>query len=257
VAAPDEPPAASLSSEQQPATVVCGQCGATPLLGPYCHDCGQKVEGRLSLPSILQSLSEQVARLDFALLRTLRDVTLHPGRTARAYLSGRRRQYTNPVAYAFLTGTGYALVLGLVPFQSVGAAGQYSALIDAVGPVVPYVLVLALLPVAALQRWVFWRAGLTTAECYVFLLFVWSQLFILGSLLILSGSYDTMAGLVVAGLLTVAFHSWAFLEFYDIGRPSAILASLGAFLLTQVLGLALAMLVRSIFAVLTSRGDGV
>ena len=254
---PDEPPSPSLSSTPGSAIVACAQCGAAPLFGPYCHGCGQRIEGRLSFTSIFQSLRDQVLRLDFALLRTLRDVTLHPGRSVRAYLSGRRRQYTSPVAYAFLTSTGYALVLGLVPFEPIGFAGQYSALIDAVGPVVPYVIILALLPIAALQRWAFAREGLTTAECYVFLLFVWSQLFLLGSLLILTGSYDTMPGLVVGGLLTVGFHSWAFLEFYDSGRLTAILASLAAFLLIQVLGISLAMLARSILSALTSMGDGV
>ena len=235
----------------------CASCGAEPLVGPFCHSCGQRIPLRLSFRSIAADLKDQLARLDVPLVRTMLHLSVHPGRTARAYIAGQRRKYSTPVFYAFVTSTTYALVLGIVPFELEGIGGRYSALVGALRPAIPYLLLIALLPSAILQRWIFRRHSLNIAECYAFLLFTWSQMFVISTVAVLTGTYDTAIGLLLTAAIAIAFHTWAFLEFYRSSIGTAVAVSIAVFAVTEVIGIGLGVAGLAIWRELPFASGGV
>jgi hypothetical protein len=90
----------------------CRNCGA-PLQGPYCHECGQRVDDRLvPVQQLVAQAVEDVLQLDVRLVRTLRAL-LRPGVLTVAYLAGRREQYVPPLRLLLISGFVLLLALGL------------------------------------------------------------------------------------------------------------------------------------------------
>jgi hypothetical protein len=107
----------------------CGNCG-TPLLGAWCHACGQKRVGQAErrLPHLLGQFFEALTDLDSRFWRTLRALMLQPGRLSRDYLDGRRARWMPPMTLFLLATVAYFLAPGLTDFQL-----PFSAQVD--GPV--------------------------------------------------------------------------------------------------------------------------
>jgi hypothetical protein len=74
----------------------CDNC-ETPLVGAYCHICGQHAHNPLrSFRHAVEDVFESFWHLDGRIFRTLRDL-LVPGRVAKNYLDGRRVAYVPPL----------------------------------------------------------------------------------------------------------------------------------------------------------------
>lgn len=69
---------------------------------------------RLRSRDVVSSFFNDVLELDLPILRTIIDMTLRPGRLCRAYLSGYRRRFSNPMRYAFLMAAVMALVYAVM-----------------------------------------------------------------------------------------------------------------------------------------------
>lgn len=81
-------------NEHQPAR--CDNC-ETPLVGAYCHICGQHAHNPLrSFAHAVEDVFESFWHLDGRIFRTLRDL-LFPGRLAANYLGGQRVAYLPPL----------------------------------------------------------------------------------------------------------------------------------------------------------------
>lgn len=182
----------------------------------------------------------QMVQLDSALVRTFTQLCIHPGYVARNYIAGRRLAFSNPITYAVLTATIYAVTLNFVTFDPQSSVAFYTKFILKLGSLVPYLILLVLGPVAGLQRWLFrHRTGYNTAECYVFLLFMYAQLFVWSTIVVLSGVYDTSVGLAVAAIVALGFLSWGLKEFHSIRIHVALATSVVVFGLSELLGMGL------------------
>lgn len=74
----------------------CDNC-ETPLVGAYCHLCGQHAHNPLrSFRHAVEDVFESFWHLDGRIFRTLRDL-LFPGRLAKNYLGGQRVAYLPPL----------------------------------------------------------------------------------------------------------------------------------------------------------------
>ena len=74
----------------------CDNC-ETPLVGAYCHICGQHAHNPLrSFRHAVEDVFESFWHLDGRIFRTLRDL-LFPGRLAKNYLGGQRVAYLPPL----------------------------------------------------------------------------------------------------------------------------------------------------------------
>jgi len=79
------------------AHAACGDCG-TPLVGPYCHACGQSGHVHHSLLHLLEEMLHGVLHFDTKGLRTLPLLVFKPGELTRRYIAGQRTRYVSPLA---------------------------------------------------------------------------------------------------------------------------------------------------------------
>lgn len=148
----------------------------------FCSHCGEQKFRRLELRRILGEVLGDLANFNSVWLRTLREMTLRPGRAVLAYVSGDRRRFVNPIKYLFVLMTLFAvIVIGLdidlrpEPVRIADASDASIAGMHFVFSVLGYLAIVYLLPVAALQARLFRSEGLNVAEHYASLCFFTAQ----------------------------------------------------------------------------------
>ena len=121
--APGAQPQDSSSGRRAP----CQNCGA-PLVGEYCHQCGQRHVPELGVLYLVRRFLESaldLEDLERGVGQTLRRAAQNPGRVARRYVDGERREFVNPLGYFLLTATATFLVFSM--FQEAWVQGQAEA----------------------------------------------------------------------------------------------------------------------------------
>lgn len=235
------------SSNDLPDAARCPNCG-TSQIGPWCHACGQRAPEPLRFSRITRDVLEQITDLgaERGLLYTLRQLTVRPGQAIRAYVDGRRQPLVNPVKYAFFALTVLAVTVGVTgtdPGQTLGMAERSPVERQALAisnALLAYLAFLSMLPVAALQRWLF-KGRMAIAENYAFQLFVTGHLALFDTLAVAIGVMESLHGLAIvtcAHLLYMLFALGGFHQVRGLGllwRGVAVLA--GSFVALNSLAL--------------------
>ena len=95
-------------------TQNCINC-STPLTGNYCSNCGQRRNvKRLSIKTFFEDYLSRLFGMDTNFLRTLRDLTISPGRVGSTFVGGNRVKYIGPVGYFFLIYTFFILTFSFL-----------------------------------------------------------------------------------------------------------------------------------------------
>lgn len=76
--------------------LVCPNCD-TQAPDSFCPNCGQKQTGRLSMRLLGSEFAARFFSAERGIWRTLVELTVRPGRTARHYIDGRRQRYISPL----------------------------------------------------------------------------------------------------------------------------------------------------------------
>ncbi len=215
-------PATPLVSNPEPhpelnSATTCRNC-QTPTTGRYCPECGQRRARRITFRRVFNEGLEHVMSLDSAFLRTVVDLSRRPGQVCREYLEGQRKAFVNPIKYTFFMATVFALVVNLldivpasIPVDNKSAVQTYKVVVSALG----YMAYLYMLPVAALQAWLFRRPRYGVAECYTTLLFFYGQFLILGTILAVAGVYSSPYGILIVRGLGLLYFLWLLARLYD------------------------------------------
>jgi hypothetical protein len=91
--------------------MICINCGQ-PLLGKFCSTCGQRSNvRRITFKEGWNDFWSRIYGFDGMFPRTVRDLTLNPGATAKKFIEGNRVLYYGPVGYFFLMITLYVLII--------------------------------------------------------------------------------------------------------------------------------------------------
>jgi hypothetical protein len=96
----------------------CANCG-TPLLGDWCHACGQRrIEpSERHFGHLVAQFVHSLTDLDSRFWRSLRALMLRPGQLSRDYLDGRRARWLSPVSLFLLANLLYFLAPVLTDFS--------------------------------------------------------------------------------------------------------------------------------------------
>ncbi len=96
---------------------TCANC-YEPMQGDYCYSCGQRnIGNRLTIKVFTSQMFEALTEVDSRFWRTLRELSLNPGRVAANYISGNRASYINPVKYLFVCFAIYFSLTVLTGFH--------------------------------------------------------------------------------------------------------------------------------------------
>jgi hypothetical protein len=76
---------------------TCLNCGAE-LVGPYCHECGQKGHVHRTVSAWWHDFLHSVLHLDGKFWRTLPLLAWRPGELTRRYIDGERARFVSPLA---------------------------------------------------------------------------------------------------------------------------------------------------------------
>lgn len=99
----------------------CLDCG-TPLVGDYCHGCGQAAHVHRTARAVLHDLAHGVMHFEGKLWRTLPALVCRPGQLTRRYIEGQRARYLSPLA-TFL----FSVFLMFAAFNVIGKAAYVDA----------------------------------------------------------------------------------------------------------------------------------
>lgn len=88
----------------------CANCG-TPLIGAYCHGCGQNSHIHRTISGFMHDLLHGVFHFEGKIWHTLPLLLLKPGDLTRRYIAGERAKFISPLAlYLFCTFLMFAVV---------------------------------------------------------------------------------------------------------------------------------------------------
>jgi hypothetical protein len=148
-------------------TEECANC-ATPLVGVYCHACGQRRIERLTVRAFAEDVMRRVFRFDKAFLRTFWRMLYSPGSLTAGYLDGRRRGIVDPIQF-FISSAFIQVVIALLTRAVVPIADRDSALswLERIGSIVA-VKILIIFWMATIWRLMFRAVRYNLAEIYAF-----------------------------------------------------------------------------------------
>ena len=98
----------------------CANC-STPLVGAYCHACGQTAHVHRSLLHIVEELIHGILHFDTKSWHTLPLLFARPGLLTRRYIEGQRARYVSPLALFLFTVFLMFFVLSLLDNSDVVA----------------------------------------------------------------------------------------------------------------------------------------
>jgi hypothetical protein len=205
------------STPRSDAGNVCANC-ASPLVGRFCHECGQEASRsrRLDLRQVSHDFMERLLNLDSSLVRTFIGLTTRPGSVCREYIHGQRVRYTSPIAYLAISCVANAVLYSLARFATSAAMDPIDAFTeDWAMPI----LVTISLP-AAMAFWkLFPERNYNFAENLVFTLYVvahigWLEAILVGPVAPFPRLADVATSVVL--FIALGYTTFAGMHFYQV-----------------------------------------
>lgn len=150
----------------------CPNCEAAVAPASFCSACGQRLGILpLRLRQIVAETWSNLSSFEGPTLRTMRGLTLGPGKVARAWIDGRRTHYLHPVKFLFVVSLIIALsyepLMALRHSMQVAGSPIYTVGLEGISPIfslfaivlpLPFALVMTLLgrPLRLARPWLEW-----------------------------------------------------------------------------------------------------
>ena len=246
----------------------CINCG-TEVVGKYCPNCGQPSPPRkITLGHMYHDFQARIYGFDGMFPRTLKDITVRPGKAARSFIDGNRVQYYGPVGYFFLMITVLLLLVSLLdvdlttflkagsksnwapqPKEGSGQAKFMEIVFQFISDNLKFVA-FALIPLQGfVSRFLFFRKSkLNFLEHTVLPFYIQGHLYWMS---ILSVIYFKVTGSFFANWLTISmglfYFSYAFSDFFGYqSKVKAFFKGLGVYLVSQVLLMMMAAIIMAV-----------
>lgn len=116
---------------EAPPRDACANCGS-PLVGPYCAQCGQRAADRIvPMSEMTREWVEDLFEFDVRIFRTLPTFFFKPGRLTKEYVRGRRVRYVRPLRLYLVASF---ILFTLLAFSDLATVQTSDSSDDAPGP---------------------------------------------------------------------------------------------------------------------------
>lgn len=196
----------------------------------HCARCTQaKDTVRLSSRALVGKAFGALIDLDGAVWRTLRDMTISPGRASLDYINGARKRYVNPIKY-YLVGVAISVAIAallgdLDQAIDMTRAAQSPSSTDDVAFMVAMESVtrefadlytILMLPLFALfTKWHYFRADKNYAEILSFFCFLFGHVYVLVGILSIVFYFFNIDRMVMSTALMTVYFYFAAMVFFD------------------------------------------
>jgi hypothetical protein len=180
---------------------TCSNCQAE-LAGPYCSACGQEhLDREPTLRQVLADAWEEIVKVDGRVLATLKTLFLAPGKLTLEFFEGRRVRYVTPLKLYLTCSAAYFLVANFsdlqVKIQQNGITVSEERMKGSSGQMILTIIrestafffnhlatiYIVIVPLTALATAALFAGRKRTLLFHlVFVLHVWSALFVVGAL---------------------------------------------------------------------------
>lgn len=158
----------------------CLNCGKE-LLGRYCFHCGQESDTRrFTIKSLGKQLYGNYRKFDNEFRRTFYALAVTPGKFCREYLEGKRKAYTTPIKYFFITFAVQILLFSAIKYVAESPEIDAAASID---QRTQLIVMCSAFFWAGVYTLLFRKAGYNLAENTVCMLFLSGQIRIYATIL--------------------------------------------------------------------------
>ncbi len=91
-------------------TITCKNCHHK-YKGNFCHNCGQKAATHeIDFKFVIHEIPHSVFHIDKGILFTIKGLSLHPAKTIRDYIDGKRINHFPPLTYVIILATIYIFI---------------------------------------------------------------------------------------------------------------------------------------------------
>lgn len=204
---------------------TCLNCGST-FSGNYCTHCGQQdASNPLTVQTILSEIAQTVLFFDVQLYKTLWGLFIHPGKTIRSYLEGKRVSHYSPIQFFIVFMTIYLLILGffgddffayinkglLIQNDKINAAELTQTLVRKNLNILYFIMV----PIIAFYTQLFFKkSSFTYAQTLVFSFFVMGLFFTLSAVIVSFGLIFPQIYLIKS-LIILIYFPFAIVQFTE------------------------------------------
>lgn len=214
----------------------CINCG-TEVVGKFCLNCGQSSPPRkITLGGMYHDFQAKVYGFDGMFPRTLKALTIRPGKASHSFIEGNRVQYYSPIGYFFLMITVLLLLVSFLdvelteflkesgksnwaPQPKAGSGGEKFAMLvrQFVSDNMKLISFIQIPLQAFVVRFIFFRRSkLSFLEHTVLPFYIQGHLYWVG---IIGVIYFKLTGSFMANWLTTAigplYFSYAYADFFD------------------------------------------
>jgi hypothetical protein len=172
---------------------------------------------------VVATATSALTDADSALWRTLRGLTLDPGKFAREYVDGKRAGRFTPARYLIVT-FAVTMIVNRMAMPSLGPpiapdTPNYELMVEAQAFILRYLQVslFGAIPAGALTLRMLYRStGRNFAECCALLAYTLGHVSVIGLLLLPLGRVDYWAWAGAGWALQFGFTLWASKRFFDL-----------------------------------------
>jgi Protein of unknown function (DUF3667) len=229
----------------------CKNCN-TEATQNYCPNCGQAISLRRIDRSYISHEIEHVLHFERGILYTIRELITNPGENVRKFILENRARLVKPIIFIIVTSLIYTLVNhffhiedGYVKFEE-STKSTTGIIFKWVQEHYGYANIIMGVFIAFWTKIFFRKYGYNFFEILILLCFV------MGMGMLIYAFFALFQGLIkidlmqVAGILGIAYCSWAIGNFFDKKKPINYLKALASYILGMITSLFFAIAMGTI-----------
>jgi hypothetical protein len=236
--------------------MTCKNCNHDVSLN-YCPNCGQPTQLKRIDAHYVTHEIEHVLHFERGILYTVRELITSPGQNIKKYIAENRSRLVKPIIFIIITSLVYSVVIhffdlddGYVKYDDGGTKSTFGSITQWVRAHYGYSNIFMGLAIAFWTRLIFKKYGYNYFEILILLCFAMGMGMLIFAVFALFQGLTKINLMQAAGIIGVAYCTWAIGQFFDKKRLINYLNAFVAYLLGMVTFWLIAFLIGTVIDLL-------